>query len=148
MFSSIKPSLIVGSIDQTQDGIHTLDFTSHVQPHNTTPNFLTGRQNKERKTQIHFAKQINTHFEKLLPGSSKLTNNPGHHVLKAVLLFNRDVTLLPRRNFLEESNMYRRKTKNYLNCPTKLTKKHYRQLKHTCIFLQLLPNGRPSSANC
>lgn len=147
MFSSIKASLIVGSIDQT------LGWNSHIrlhisQPHNTTLNFLTGRQNKERKTQIHFAKQINTHFEKLLPGSSKLTNNPGHHVLKAVLLFNRDVTLLPRRNFLEESNMYRRKTENYLNCPTKLTKKHYRQLKHTCIFLQLLPNGRPSSANC
>lgn len=148
MFSSIKASLIVGSIDLTQDGIHTLDFTSHslIIPPST---FLLGdRIKKEKKTQIHFAKQINTHFEKLLPSSSKLTNNPGHHVLKAALLFNRDVTLLPRRNFLEESNMYRRKTKNYLNCPTKLTKKHYRQLKHTCIFLQLLPNGRPSSANC
>lgn len=145
MFSSIKASLIVGSIDP--------GWNSHIrlhisQLHNATLNFLTGRQNKERKTQIHFAKQINTHFEKLLPSSSKLTNNPGHHILKAVLLFNRDVTLLPRRNFLEESNMYRRKTKNDLNCPTKLNKKHYRQLKHTCIFLQPLPNGRPSSANC
>lgn len=146
MFSSIKPSLIVGSIDLTQDGIHTLDFTSHslIIPPST---FLLGDRIKKEKHKFTLPNR-SIHFEKLLPGSSKLTNNPGHHVLKAVLLFNRDVTLLPRRNFLEESNMYRRKTKNYLNCPTKLTKKHYRQLKHTCIFLQLLPNGRPSSANC
>lgn len=147
MFSSIKASLIVGSIDQTQDGIHTLDFTSHslIIPPST---FLLGDRIKKEKHKFTLPNRSIHTSKKLLPGSSKLTNNPGHHVLKAVLLFNRDVTLLPRRNFVEESNMYRRKTKNYLNCPTKLTKKHYRQLKHTCIFLQLLPNGRPSSANC
>lgn len=64
--------------------------------------------------------------KKLFFGFSKLINNFGYYVFKVVFLFNRDVILLFRRNFLEELNMYRRKIKNYFNCLIKLIKKYYR----------------------
>lgn len=52
MSTSIKPSLIGGSIDLTQDGIHTLDFTSHSLIMLPSTSLLGERMKKENTNSL------------------------------------------------------------------------------------------------